>query len=191
MTTLHNMLSSSKVDITKVKTWIESDPDSIHAYHGNWSALDKAIQINRLDIVKLLVDNGANINAQDKAGVSALYLAIQEETTEIVRYLIESGADVHLRDEDGWSAIHYAIHREDQALIEIVLTQDIDLNVKTINPPYNLREFTKRHGAEVIPWFEGVLKAREEHWLLTQAAKPLEGELTESCASSSKPGMRL
>jgi ankyrin repeat protein len=45
------------------------------------------------DIVKLLIDVGANVNAQDDEGYTALRLASKAGHTEIVQMLREAGAE--------------------------------------------------------------------------------------------------
>ena len=44
------------------------------------------------DIVQILLDNGANVNAKNKDGVNALMIAKSEELTEIVELLKQAGA---------------------------------------------------------------------------------------------------
>jgi ankyrin repeat protein len=55
----------------------------------------------RLDIVKTLVQHGANINIQDKCGYSPLMGAIINSRLEIIEYLLSQGADLFLKLVDG------------------------------------------------------------------------------------------
>ena len=50
------------------------------------------------DAVKLLIDKGADVNAQDTMGWTALILAADKGNLEIVRLLIEKGADVNAQE---------------------------------------------------------------------------------------------
>lgn len=53
------------------------------------------------DIVKLLVGNGADVNAVDEEGESVLSYAIMEPGgIEIAKYLLEHGADVRIADQE-------------------------------------------------------------------------------------------
>jgi ankyrin repeat protein len=58
---------------------------------------------NRADVIKFLVDRGANPNVQDDKGKTALMRA--GTNTDAVRALIEAGADVNLRDNAGNTAL--------------------------------------------------------------------------------------
>ena len=54
-----------------------------------------------LDIVRLLLDAGANTNHQNNYGGSALHFASWNGQLEHVRLLLDFGADPNLADEDG------------------------------------------------------------------------------------------
>ena len=51
------------------------------------------------DIVKLLLQNGANANATDHRGRTALHM--MDYDPEVIDLLLEHGADISVRDEDG------------------------------------------------------------------------------------------
>ncbi|KFB48079.1 AGAP004935-PA-like protein [Anopheles sinensis] len=51
-----------------------------------------------LRTIELLLDHGAELNAQDENGNSALHCAFEENQMELVELLIERGADVKLRN---------------------------------------------------------------------------------------------
>ncbi|XP_062510650.1 transient receptor potential cation channel subfamily A member 1-like [Corticium candelabrum] len=71
--------------------------------------LHKAAIFNHTEMVKYLIDSGANINAVDKHGRTALLLAAQAGATECVRFLISNGADVQVRDMGLRNVLHVAI----------------------------------------------------------------------------------
>ena len=54
-----------------------------------------------LDIIKLLVQNGADVNAATKEGNTALILAANEDQRGIIKFLTEKGANVNARTTDG------------------------------------------------------------------------------------------
>lgn len=57
-----------------------------------------ACQESSLEAVKLLVENGANVNENDENDITPLMIAAQNDQFEIGKYLIESGADVNATD---------------------------------------------------------------------------------------------
>jgi ankyrin repeat protein len=52
----------------------------------------------RLEVIKLLVDLGANVNAADDAGITALMSAGHFGDTAIIQYLVDMGADLGAHD---------------------------------------------------------------------------------------------
>lgn len=61
------------------------------------------------DIVQLLVEQGANINAQNFAGETALFIASTRGFDTIAHTLLENGANVHIANIDGATALHMAV----------------------------------------------------------------------------------
>lgn len=68
--------------------------------------LHEAVLNGNFDVVKLLVANGAKIDALKKADWTPLMLAATKDNLEIIRFLVEQNADVSLRNKDGWTAFH-------------------------------------------------------------------------------------
>lgn len=52
----------------------------------------EASKIGNLNIVKILVQKGANINQVDYHGVNALYLARREKHFQVEKFLLKNGA---------------------------------------------------------------------------------------------------
>jgi len=63
---------------------------------------------NNLDLVKLAIENGADVNQLDIYGSSPLMKAVDTGNLEIVKYLVENGADVSLKNSDNESALMIA-----------------------------------------------------------------------------------
>jgi len=57
-----------------------------------------ASQWNHFEVVKLLIERGANVNATDCHGWSALMTASAQGNTTIVKFLLENGAKTHFRE---------------------------------------------------------------------------------------------
>jgi ankyrin repeat protein len=62
-----------------------------------------------VDILKTLVENGANVDAVDQdRGWSALFWAIAQFNTDAVKLLVGSRADVNLAAKNGYTPLHFA-----------------------------------------------------------------------------------
>ena len=60
-----------------------------------------AIENNKLDVAKILIDNGANINTADNEGESPLISAIWNEHLEMAKTLVDKGANINAADNRG------------------------------------------------------------------------------------------
>lgn len=65
---------------------------NIHVY--NEYALHKACQYGYIDIVKLLIENGADIYKKNTFYNSSIDRAIDNEQDEVIKYLIDKGAEL-------------------------------------------------------------------------------------------------
>jgi ankyrin repeat protein len=63
--------------------------------------LHSAAAGNYTDIARMLVDNGAQVNIKQQAGVTPLHSAAQNGNLELLILLLEKGADVTIRMEGG------------------------------------------------------------------------------------------
>ena len=70
--------------------------------------LGSTISGEKVEIVRLLVERGADVTAQDKSFSTPLHLASSFGTPEIVRLLIERGADITAEDERRRTPLHLA-----------------------------------------------------------------------------------
>jgi len=62
----------------------------------------------RLDVVGLLIDNAADVNAKDTSGRTALIIAAENGRKDMVELLVAKGADVNSRDNRGTTPLSAA-----------------------------------------------------------------------------------
>ena len=70
--------------------------------------ISSSISGEKVEIVQLLVEQGADVTAIDKSYSTPLHLASSFGTPEIVRLLIERGADITAEDERRRTPLHLA-----------------------------------------------------------------------------------
>lgn len=71
--------------------------------------IHEAVFFDNLDMVKLYVEKGANLESKDQWGQTVLISAISSENMEMIKYLTEHGANVNSKMENGMSALDHAI----------------------------------------------------------------------------------
>ena len=72
------------------------------------------------NIVKMLINNGADINRQDSYGATPLIEASFRGHPEIVSLLLENGVDVTVVDRDGYTALMIAIEYENTEIVTLI-----------------------------------------------------------------------
>jgi len=74
---------------------------------GSTALLDSAIERNK-DMVKILIEAGADVNIQSKDGQTALVVVVGAGDEELAEMLVKAGADPDIKDALGVSARKYA-----------------------------------------------------------------------------------
>lgn len=84
------------------KVLVEHEANVNHKDNEGESVLMIAIQAEEVDLelIKYLLDNGADIDAQDNIGWSALSHSVNMDDIEVSRFLLENGADPDISWED-------------------------------------------------------------------------------------------
>ena len=87
----------------------EGMPVDVSSGNG-FTALHYATLFNRTDVIKRLVDEGADVNRQDRwYKDTPLHLAARDNYTEAVRLLLDNGADINLKNNDNKTPLHVAL----------------------------------------------------------------------------------
>ena len=79
-----------------------------------------AIRFEHTEIVKMLFEKGADVNAKENDGNTALHWASVLEYAEIVKMLLAMGADVNVKNNKGNTALTQAIFFGHTKIVEIL-----------------------------------------------------------------------
>ena len=112
-------------DASKIEQFIQRDPRCVNMRLGfNRTPLIYVCSeaTYPLDIVKLLINNGANVNYVDSLKRPAVYQTSQEGHLNVVKCLVEAGADVDLKDDfQDDTAIAWAARLHDTDVVRFLL----------------------------------------------------------------------
>jgi ankyrin repeat protein len=81
-------------------------------------------------IARRSIEEGADVNAQNKEGRSALQIASYKGHEQIVRLLINQGADVNAQNGYGESALHKASDQGYEQIVRLLINQGADVNAQ-------------------------------------------------------------
>ncbi|KAK0044659.1 ankyrin repeat protein [Biomphalaria pfeifferi] len=100
--------------------------------HSFFSSYKKAqCYETTLELTKLYLNHGADIDDKDDDGRTALLLASSiENQARVITFLLESGADYSTFDNDGHNALYYAIIKGIKVNVEAFLKFQIDVNAQ-------------------------------------------------------------
>lgn len=80
-----------------------------------------------LKIVKILIENGANVNTVSSyRNYTPLLAACEEGNLDIVKLLFENGADIHIKISEFENAISISSSKGHYAIVEYLLEQNVE-----------------------------------------------------------------
>ncbi len=93
--------------------------------------LMEAAYYGHLDICRLLIDKGAQMEIKDSSGSTPLHYAAMEGRIEIVRLLCDHGAHVETRSNNGWRPLHDAAYHGKISIVkELIEVRNADINAR-------------------------------------------------------------
>jgi len=126
-------------DIAEVRALLRqgASPNSKNSDGNTLTALMVAAQKGNADIVKLLLDEGTEVNAKADVvigaeafvatGITALSQAAHSANLPIVKMLLEHGADIHALDGRGATVLSFATTNE---IAQYFLDRGLDINAR-------------------------------------------------------------
>ena len=97
------------------------------------TALHLAAESGHLDIVKLLLDCGANVNSRGNFDRAALHLAAESGHLDIVKLLLDCGANVNSRGNFDRTALHLAAESGHLDVVQLLLERGADIDIRAKN----------------------------------------------------------
>ena len=118
----------------RLRDLIADDPSLANIYSPDgFTPLGFAVFFSQPEIVKALLDAGADINlpSRESMKVTPLASAAAAKQTEIARVLITNGANVNARAAGGHVPLHEASANGNVELVKLLIDSGADVNAKT------------------------------------------------------------
>ena len=80
------------------------------------------------DVVKLLLDRGANPNGRDNNGETPLHGAAENGNTNVVKLLLARGSDPNMADNFEFTPLHKAANNRHKYVYQVLLDRGADPN---------------------------------------------------------------
>lgn len=91
-------------------------------------SLFNAIRNRNVNATRKLLNNGVNVNQEDKEGNTPLYRASEMGHTEAVKLLLSKGADVNKAKKDGDTPLTIASYEGHTEIVKLLLAKGADIN---------------------------------------------------------------
>jgi ankyrin repeat protein len=83
-----------------------------------------AIELGRMRIVHILVENGANINIRDNSGNTALHFAIRKGDPGLVHYFIDRGAGINIPNNETDIPLHLILSLQWEIFADLLVPHE-------------------------------------------------------------------
>ncbi len=112
--------------------WVASDWfNSMGQETWCWTEIKLETSDMSLDVTRLLLDHGADVNAVDIRGETPLYNAIKNGQKSVTQLLLARGADVILENQSGHTPLTLASEYEDEEITRVLLEHDLQRQVQS------------------------------------------------------------
>jgi hypothetical protein len=92
----------------------------------HWAAYNGHVEITRL-----LLQNGADVNVRSYGGYTPLHWAAYQGNVDILHLLVENGADLEALNDEGWRVLHHAAYFGHLPFIqELISRYHVDINAR-------------------------------------------------------------
>ncbi|KAI1286080.1 Serine/threonine-protein phosphatase 6 regulatory ankyrin repeat subunit B [Halotydeus destructor] len=127
----------------------EPDFDINEGDEDDLSALHLAVELNKEDIIRLLLENGAKINAYTfELKLTPLHIAVRNNLIQVVDLLLANEADINFRNKLEHTPLHVAVSTNNIEMARLLLFWGADPNIRTSDP----RKETPLTKAATISW---------------------------------------
>ena len=85
---------------------------------------------NHTNLIRLLIQNKAKLEAEDHQGCTPLHMACKKGSLEAVSMLLAYSSNIYALDERKWTPLHYAAYNGFPRVCKKLLTWSVDEDPK-------------------------------------------------------------
>uniref|UniRef100_K1RLA6 Ankyrin-3 n=1 Tax=Magallana gigas TaxID=29159 RepID=K1RLA6_MAGGI len=82
------------------------------------------------EIVRMLLDKGANVNVKDVRGNLPIHHAAMKGHFEVVQILLDAGSEVNTQEKNGWTPLHCAAYWNRLDVVKCLLKNSADVSIQ-------------------------------------------------------------
>jgi ankyrin repeat protein len=92
---------------------------------GEKSLLIDALEKDKMEAAKILIEMGADVHEKDKSGKTPLHYASEKGQKEIVELLIKKGSNINLLDSNHQTALTFAVKSNKPDIAELIMKNGV------------------------------------------------------------------
>ena len=124
-------------DLVLVHAYLKEDVNVNFRYasSSNATLLHRAARDGNIEIARLLIEHGAEINSVNDNALTPLHFATMWKDCDqtMAKLLLEEGADYHAKDDQGRTPLHMAASNGKFDTVQLLIDYGADINAKTEN----------------------------------------------------------
>ena len=142
-------------ELTEIQKLISQSPELVNQTDSRgFTPLIMATYFGRLDVAQILIDAGADLDAQDASGNTALMGVCFKGDVTLVNLLIDAGANLDISNNEGSTAASYTIAFAKLDILSLLIEKGAD-----VSDPMLLQHAKTQENAEMISLLENAIPA--------------------------------
>ncbi len=147
-------------DLDLVASMLDAAPALIHNTNSKagQTPLHYAVLYGAAELIPLLLERGADVNAKDRTGLTPLHAAAMIGRAEEAVLLMDRGADKEARDKFGDTPLHFAAIHGQAGMVRLLHEAGADLSTRNdagLMPLDSARRYARDSVAEYIAQANG------------------------------------
>lgn len=128
------------------------DINNIYQIHENKTVLYLAVERGSLDMAKLLLDNGADVNKCDIDGKAPLHVAVESGSLDMVKLLLENDANIEGLCYD-FAPCDIAVKQDNEAIVKLLIYAGSEISPNIYNSlgdsEWNIKRYVQKYSGDV------------------------------------------